>query len=66
MNCRMEHDAAVSALTRSGSPVSQIVETAERELFRVREEENKIRSEVGGATATRGYSRDATRPQKGF
>lgn len=43
-----EYDAALSALKQAEAQ-SPNVETAERELFRVREEENKVRSEVGGA-----------------
>ena len=43
-----EYDAAVSALKEAEINAPNL-EDAERELFRVREEENKVRSELGGA-----------------
>ena len=43
-----QYDAAVTAL-ESAEADSPNLEDAERELFRVREEENKVRSELGGA-----------------
>ena len=43
-----QHDAALAALERLEAQ-SPNLEDAERELFRVREEENKVRSELGGA-----------------
>ncbi len=43
-----EYDAAVSALKEAEINAPNL-EEAERELFRVREEENKVRSELGGA-----------------
>ena len=43
-----QYDSAAATLT-SAEAQSPNLEDAERELFRVREEENKIRSELGGA-----------------
>ena len=43
-----QYDSAASALI-SAETQSPNLEDAERELFRVREEENKVRSELGGA-----------------
>ena len=43
-----QYDSATAALT-SAEKDSPNLEEAERELFRVREEENKVRSELGGA-----------------
>jgi DNA repair protein SbcC/Rad50 len=43
-----EYEAAASALTEAETNAPNL-ETAERELFRLREEENKVRSELGGA-----------------
>lgn len=43
-----EYDAALSVLNEAQANAPDLDE-AERELFRVREEENKVRSELGGA-----------------
>ncbi|NJC95225.1 MAG: hypothetical protein FIB03_02630 [Anaerolineae bacterium] len=43
-----EYDSAASALANAEAQ-SPDLEEAERELFRLREEENKVRSELGGA-----------------
>ncbi|NWG34598.1 MAG: SMC family ATPase [Chloroflexi bacterium] len=43
-----EYDAALSALKEAETNAPNL-EDAERELFRLREEENKVRSELGGA-----------------
>jgi exonuclease SbcC len=47
-NLEAEHQAAKSNLDEAKAQ-SPNIEEAERELFRVREEENKVRSELGGA-----------------